>query len=146
MVTCYSLWCGLFAVQKTMHNLIFLVAVWKLLSFLHCVGAEENSYAFEYVINSGGVLSQQTEHGHNDIVAGYYSFLQPDGKIRVVRYKADPERGFRVYVKYRRLSQAVLGPLRFPKDFQHPVVFAKPAVVLPTHLGTRGYKQKHFYK
>ncbi|KAL1497022.1 hypothetical protein ABEB36_008053 [Hypothenemus hampei] len=92
----------------------------------HCTISGQDSYMFEYVIDADGILSQQTEEKFNNIVRGSYSFLQPDGKIRMVRYKADPITGFRAHIKFRSLPYETKGPLKFPKDFQRPIRFVRP--------------------
>lgn len=40
------------------------------------------------------------EHRDGDTVHGSYSFLQPDGHMRVVEYTADKQNGFNAHVKY----------------------------------------------
>lgn len=48
---------------------------------------------------SGNAQAHQ-ERRDGDVVSGEYSVLEPDGSLRIVRYTADPENGFRADVSY----------------------------------------------
>ncbi|CAG9771554.1 unnamed protein product [Ceutorhynchus assimilis] len=110
-----------------------------------CASDNKGSYMFNYVIDTGGILSQQTEESHNNVVLGSYSFLQPDGRIRVVRYKADAKKGFIADIKYRKLFLNNKGPLRFPRDFMYPLRLADPVSIIPRHFFESLHNQKKFH-
>ncbi|XP_066249301.1 cuticle protein 18.6-like [Euwallacea similis] len=94
----------------------------------------DNNYSFSYIIDSEGILSQHTEESRNDVISGYYSFLQPDGIIRVVHYRAEPGRGFRVYIAFRKIPHVLKALLKFPRDFQHPIRLSQPLSTIPRKL------------
>ncbi|XP_063698165.1 cuticle protein 18.6-like [Culicoides brevitarsis] len=57
-------------------------------------------YHFEYGVEDpkSHVSQSRKEHRHGDGVVGEYSFAQPDGKIRTVKYNADKHNGFQAEV------------------------------------------------
>lgn len=57
-------------------------------------------YHFEYGVEDpkSHVSQSRKEHRHGDDVVGEYSFAQPDGKIRTVKYNADKHNGFQAEV------------------------------------------------
>ncbi|KAJ8918348.1 hypothetical protein NQ315_008042 [Exocentrus adspersus] len=96
--------------------------------------AHEQSYSFNYTIDVEGVLSQHYESRQINLTKGSYSFLQPDGQIRIVQYQVNASGGFRAILKYRKLSDQSVGHLRYPKDFSHPVVLAVPVSLITSDL------------
>lgn len=60
-------------------------------------------YTYSYGIEDPHTGNSQTheESRQGDNVQGEYRVFQPDGLIRIVRYIADPERGFQVDVQYK---------------------------------------------
>ncbi|XP_018561038.1 larval cuticle protein A2B-like [Anoplophora glabripennis] len=109
-----------------------------------CNAVNEESYSFNYVINVEGIISQHNEHRHFDVTRGSYSFLQPDGQVRVVEYQVDTDNGFKAFVKYRKISSRLEGHLRFPKDFSHPVVLAVPVSLISSDLFNAEDKYPNF--
>ncbi|XP_050307419.1 cuticle protein 8-like [Anthonomus grandis grandis] len=127
-------------------HVIFLVVVCQVAVGYGAI-VNRDPYTFSYVIDAGSVVSQHTEEGSDNMVRGSYSFLQPDGKVRSVWYKVDEGNGFKAFIKYRDINHVTMkGPLRFPSDFRHPIVFEKPVSVITKSLlgeGGLGHK-KHF--
>ncbi|XP_076269979.1 uncharacterized protein LOC143202384 isoform X2 [Rhynchophorus ferrugineus] len=91
-----------------------------------CSSINKGYYSFEYSIDTNDIVSHHSEEGHEDFAKGYYSFVQPDGRIRSVHYQVDGHKGFRVFVKYRSLTNNQRGPLQFPRDYIHPIYLLKP--------------------
>ena len=60
------------------------------------------SYTFRYAIDESRVVTQHWEERRADIVHGSYSFLEPDGKVRVVEYQVNGKKGFRAAVTFRK--------------------------------------------
>ncbi|RZC40682.1 Chitin bind 4 domain containing protein, partial [Asbolus verrucosus] len=67
-----------------------------------CNAVNEVSYTFRYAIDEAHVVTQHWEERRADIVHGSYSFLEPDGKVRVVEYQVSGKAGFRAVVTYRK--------------------------------------------
>lgn len=57
-------------------------------------------YHFSYGVDDphSDVKQSRSEHRDGDIVVGEYSVQQPDGKVRLVKYTADPKSGFNAQV------------------------------------------------
>lgn len=57
-------------------------------------------YAFDYGVRNShtGDNKQQAEVRHGDVVEGEYSLHEPDGTLRIVRYRADDRNGFNARV------------------------------------------------
>lgn len=66
-------------------------------------------YTYSYGIDDPYTGNSQAheESRNGDNVQGEYRVIQPDGLIRIVRYIADPEKGFQVDVKYAPFNGAV---------------------------------------
>ncbi|KAG7164731.1 Cuticle protein 7-like 3 [Homarus americanus] len=68
------------------------------------------SFNYRYEVNAAETGDQKTheETLDNGVVVGSYSVLQPDNTLRIVKYRADDESGFKaepgiVYLQYRLL-------------------------------------------
>ncbi|ENN81497.1 cuticle protein 8 [Dendroctonus ponderosae] len=63
-------------------------------------------YYFHYGVQDTKTGNSQghKEVRNGDSVEGEYRVLQDDGLIRIVRYTADPEKGFMAYVHYAELN------------------------------------------
>nr|AYA49935.1 cuticular protein 134 [Leptinotarsa decemlineata] len=105
---------------------------------------EQNSHSFSYSINSGEVISHHSEETNWGVVRGSFSFLQPDGQIRVVQYQADEKSGFKVAVHYRRFLTKLMGHLRFPKDFSRPIILVAPVGLITSELFESGSAELNF--
>ncbi|KAG5865471.1 hypothetical protein JTB14_010839 [Gonioctena quinquepunctata] len=99
-----------------------------------CFAEQKSSYMFSYAINTREIISHRREESTHGIVRGSFSFLQPDGLIRIVQYRSDERSGFRAVVRYRKPSANLMGHLRYPKDFSRPVVFAVPVSRITSDL------------
>ncbi|XP_044268183.1 cuticle protein 18.6-like isoform X1 [Tribolium madens] len=101
-----------------------------------CNGLNEVSYTFRYAIDEARVVTQHWEERRSDIVHGSYSFLEADGKIRVVEYQVNGKAGFRAVVTFRKppTGYPILNHLKFPEDFRHPFTHAKPVAVISNEL------------
>ncbi|CAH1117867.1 unnamed protein product [Phaedon cochleariae] len=126
--------------NKTINRLgMFLESIIIILIFTcganWCDSVSDNSYSFKYVIDTSGILSQHLEERDKERVRGSYSFLQPDGQIRIVQYEIENGSGFKAFVSYRKLfSGTLMGHLRYPKDFREPVVLATPVSLITSEL------------
>ncbi|VEN55636.1 unnamed protein product [Callosobruchus maculatus] len=95
----------------------------------------KNSYSFSYLINTTEIISLHSEERIGDKVTGTYTFLQPDGNTRFVRYQVDGSSGFKAFVEYRKYPEKpVVGHLQYPRDFRQPVIFATPVSLITEDL------------
>lgn len=71
--------------------------------YLHCTFQAKPDYTYSYGIEDpySGNSQAHEESRQGDNVQGEYRVIQPDGLLRIVRYIADPERGFQVDVQYK---------------------------------------------
>lgn len=60
------------------------------------------SYTFRYAIDEARVITQHWEERTADLVHGSYSFLDADGKVRVVEYQVNGKAGFKAVVTFRK--------------------------------------------
>ncbi|RZF44069.1 hypothetical protein LSTR_LSTR017527, partial [Laodelphax striatellus] len=69
-------------------------------------------YSFQYAVKDDhtGDVKSQKETRHGDVVKGYYSLVQPDGKKRIVEYSADKKSGFVANVRYEGGYEHVYAP------------------------------------
>ncbi|XP_065163330.1 cuticle protein 8-like [Atheta coriaria] len=60
-------------------------------------------YQFKYGVHDTHThdIKEQEESRDGDVVKGYYSLLQPDGRTRIVHYTADKHSGFQAQVEYK---------------------------------------------
>ncbi|XP_063922719.1 cuticle protein 8-like [Zophobas morio] len=109
---------------------------------LWCNGANEVSYTFRYAIDESRVVTQHWEERRADIVHGSYSFLEPDGKVRVVEYQVNGKKGFRAAVTFRKPpGLPLIGHLKYPKHYRHPIPLVKPVAFITADL----FKLHHVY-
>nr|CAH7728775.1 unnamed protein product [Callosobruchus chinensis] len=95
----------------------------------------KDSYSFRYLINTTDIISLHSEERIGDKVTGTYTFLQPDGNTRFVRYQVDGSSGFKAFVEYRKYPEKpVIGHLQYPRDFRQPVIFATPVSLITEDL------------
>nr|CAI5833978.1 unnamed protein product [Callosobruchus analis] len=98
-------------------------------------GTVKDSYSFRYLINATDIISLHSEERLGDKVTGTYTFLQPDGNVRFVRYQVDGSSGFKAFVEYRKYSEKpIIGHLQYPRDFRRPVIFATPVSLITEDL------------
>ncbi|CAH1982738.1 unnamed protein product [Acanthoscelides obtectus] len=106
--------------------------------FKCCNALEQGSYSFQYLINTTDIISLHSEERKGDKVTGTYTFLQPDGNVRFVRYQVDGPSGFKAFVesiKYRGdQPHGGTGHLQYPRDFREPVIFASPVSIITEDL------------
>ncbi|XP_066245794.1 cuticle protein 7-like [Euwallacea similis] len=64
-------------------------------------------YFFHYGVEDSETGNSQghEQRRNGDIVEGEYRVLQDDGLVRIVRYSADPEKGFQASVEYAKIKQ-----------------------------------------
>ncbi|XP_042222661.1 cuticle protein 7-like [Homarus americanus] len=64
------------------------------------------SFNYRYEVNAAETGDQKTheETLDNGVVVGSYSVLQPDNTLRIVKYRADDESGFKAEVQYQDLQ------------------------------------------
>ncbi|XP_065163338.1 cuticle protein 8-like [Atheta coriaria] len=77
-------------------------------------------YQFKYGVHDTHThdIKEQEESRDGDVVKGYYSLLQPDGRTRIVHYTADKHSGFQAQVEYKGhaahpevVHKAILAPV-----------------------------------
>ncbi|XP_075971017.1 cuticle protein 7-like [Anticarsia gemmatalis] len=75
-------------------------------------------YDFEYSVSDPhtGDHKSQHESRDGDSVHGYYSFVQPDGTIRMVEYTADDHHGFNAVVHH---SAPSVHPAPIYEQYEH---------------------------
>ncbi|XP_065163329.1 cuticle protein 19-like [Atheta coriaria] len=83
---------------------------------------EPAKYQFKYGVHDTHThdIKEQEESRDGDVVKGYYSLLQPDGRTRIVHYTADKHNGFQAQVEYS-------GHADHP-EVQHKAIVAAPVV------------------
>ncbi|CAH1368530.1 hypothetical protein MTP99_009959 [Tenebrio molitor] len=102
---------------------------------LWCNGINEVSYTFRYAIDEARVITQHWEERTADLVHGSYSFLDADGKVRVVEYQVNGKAGFKAVVTFRKPpGYPLIGHLKYPKHYRHPIALAKPVAVITADL------------
>ena len=72
-------------------------------------------YKYEYAVHDPHTGDHKTafENRDGDKVIGMYSFLEPDGRTRIVEYRSDDEHGFQAHVKF-------VGVAHHPNHYHHP--------------------------
>ncbi|XP_044268184.1 cuticle protein 19-like isoform X2 [Tribolium madens] len=98
-----------------------------------CNGLNEVSYTFRYAIDEARVVTQHWEERRSDIVHGSYSFLEADGKIRVVEYQVNGKAGFRAVVTFRK--PPTVDFFRLPHSEPPEVSRRLPTPVYPCQAG-----------
>ncbi|XP_018322302.1 cuticle protein 19-like [Agrilus planipennis] len=97
----------------------------------------EAKYSFKYAVEAPtyNVVNHHWEERHGNHVRGGYGLLDPDGRVRVVEYQVDGQKGFQAVVRYRPPPAPLIrGHLRFPWEYQKPVWFAKPVSLITSDL------------
>jgi hypothetical protein len=71
-------------------------------------------YKYEYGVHDPYTGDHKTayEHRDGDKVTGMYSFLEADGRTRIVEYTADDEHGFHAVVRH-------IGAVDHPEQYQY---------------------------
>ncbi|XP_030747807.1 adult-specific cuticular protein ACP-20-like [Sitophilus oryzae] len=114
--------------------MFLFVGILEFGGYSQCSSINKGYYSFQYAIDMEDILSQHSEEGRDSVAKGSYSFLQPDGLIRTVQYQVDGQMGFKAIVKYSKIRNNLRGPLRFPRDFLHPLYFFKPLSFVPLNV------------
>ncbi|XP_034238948.1 uncharacterized protein LOC117643896 [Thrips palmi] len=67
-------------------------------------------YKYQYAVDDpvSGVVNDRWEQRSGDFVKGQYSLLDPDGKVRIVDYEVDGERGFHAVIHTRYPAPSLL--------------------------------------
>ncbi|XP_019877465.1 uncharacterized protein LOC109605339 [Aethina tumida] len=106
--------------MKLIAGLLILFCV-----ILGCQGRKV-SYSFKYSIDRFNLITHHEEERKDDSVHGFYSLLQPDGRVRLVEYRVEGNKGFRAFVKYNKPGSQAKGYLQFPQDFRKPIILQNP--------------------
>lgn len=79
-------------------------------------------YKFEYMVNDKktGDVKQHKESKSGKVVEGEYSLVQPDGKRRIVKYRATPHGGFKASVSYERTGIEIPQPMQMATHMSIP--------------------------
>ncbi|XP_017778971.1 PREDICTED: uncharacterized protein LOC108564433 isoform X2 [Nicrophorus vespilloides] len=98
-----------------------IILLLTIISGLFCtvwvVAVNEVSYSFKYSVDEPklGIVTHHWEERNGGKVRGGYSLLEPNGKVRVVEYQVDGNKGFKAFVTFRR------PPVRWTSEVSKPI-------------------------
>ncbi|XP_017778972.1 PREDICTED: uncharacterized protein LOC108564433 isoform X3 [Nicrophorus vespilloides] len=118
------------------NSILLLTIISGLFCTVWVVAVNEVSYSFKYSVDEPklGIVTHHWEERNGGKVRGGYSLLEPNGKVRVVEYQVDGNKGFKAFVTFRRPPGQFVGHLKFPNQYQTPIRLAEPVGLITPDL------------